>query len=267
MNVLKKMSGLLFVLCFVASQAFAAASALDTIQQNGELRIGFDSGYIPFEMTSKQGKFIGFDIDLGKAMAKAMKVKFVPVNTDFDGIIPALLTNKFDIIISGLTLTQERNMQINFPDPYFYSGQAVLMNSKHAGKITSYKQFNDPKYKVVSKLGTTGEMAVKRLLPKAQYKSFEKEADAALEVMNGNADAYVYDFPVLKQIMQKQGSNNLVMLDKPFTYEPLAFGIKRGDPDFLNWLDNFMLQVRNDGTYDRIYKKWFESNAWYKDVE
>jgi polar amino acid transport system substrate-binding protein len=265
----KKIILLLVGLCLMLTQgtALAGDSALDTIQKNGELRVGFDSGYIPFEMTSKKGRFIGFDIDLAKAMAKAMKVKFVPVNTDFDGIIPALLTNKFDIIISGMTATQERNLQINFADPYFYAGQAVLMNSKHKGTITSYRQFNDSKFKVVSKLGTTGEMAVKRLLPKAQYKSFEKEADAALEVMNGNADAYIYDYPVLKQIMQKQGSNNLVMLEERFTYEPLAFGIKRGDSDFLNWLNNFMRQIRNDGTYDRIFTKWFESKDWYEDVE
>ncbi len=265
----KRISWLVLGVCLfvVPVSALAQTSALDAIQKSGQLRVGFDSGYIPFEMTSKKGRFIGFDIDLAKAMAKAMKVKFVPVNTDFDGIIPALLTNKFDIIISGMTATQERNLQINFADPYFYAGQAVLMNSKYAGTITSYRQFNDPKYKVVSKLGTTGEMAVKRLLPKAEYKSFEKEADAALEVMNGNADAYVYDYPVLKQIMHKQGSNNIVMLEERFTYEPLAFGIKRGDPDFLNWLNNFMRQVRNDGTYDRIFKRWFESKAWYKQVQ
>ena len=251
----------------LATNGVQAESTLDTIQKKGELRVGFDSGYLPFEMTDKKGGFIGFDIDIAKEMAKAMKVKFVPVNTDFDGIIPALLTKKFDIIISGITITQERNLQINFAGPYFYAGQAVMLAKKHEGKIKSYRDLNKPEYLVVSRLGTTGEMATKRLLSKAKYKSFDKEADAALEIVSGRADAFIYDLPVLVQLKKQQGQDKVVLLDKPFTYEPLGFGIRRGDPDFLNWLNNFLVQIRNDGRYDRIYNKWFKSESWYNDVQ
>ena len=102
---------------------------------------------------------------MAKAMAKAMGVKFVPVNTAWDGIIPALITEKFDIIMSGMTVTQERNLKINFADPYIIVGQTILIQKKHAGTIQSYKDLNDPKYTVTSKLGTTGEQAVKRMIP------------------------------------------------------------------------------------------------------
>jgi hypothetical protein len=110
-----------------------------------------------FEMTDKKGKFVGFDIDMAKEMAKAMGVKFVPVNTAWDGIIPSLITKKFDIIMSGMTVTQERNLKINFAAPYIIIGQTILLNKKHEGKIQSYKDLNDSKYIVTSKLGTTGE--------------------------------------------------------------------------------------------------------------
>jgi polar amino acid transport system substrate-binding protein len=83
----------------------AKKSTIEEILKNGELRVGFESGYMPFEMTDKTGNFVGFDIDMAKEMAKAMGVKFVPVNTAWDGIIPALLTKKFDIIMSGMTVT------------------------------------------------------------------------------------------------------------------------------------------------------------------
>lgn len=242
-------------------------STLEGILQRGELRVGFESGYMPFEMTDKKGNFVGFDIDMAKEMAKAMGVKFVPVNTAWDGIIPALTTKKFDIIMSGMTITQERNLKVNFADPYIIVGQTILLAKKHLGIINSYKDLNNKKYTVTSKLGTTGEMAVKRLMPKANYKSFETEPEAALEVVNGKADAFVYDLPYCVVFNAQQGAGKLVFLDKPFTFEPLAWAINKGDPDFMNWLNNFLRQVKNDGRYEQIYNKWIKSTDWIKDVQ
>ena len=242
-------------------------STLEGILQQGELKVGFESGYMPFEMTDKKGEFVGFDIDMAKEMAKAMGVKFVPVNTAWDGIIPALTTKKFDIIMSGMTITQERNLKINFADPYIIVGQTILLNKKLAGKVNSYKDLNNPKYIVTSKLGTTGEMAVKRLIPKATYKSFETEPEAALEVVNGKADAFVYDLPYCAVFNAQQGKGKLIFLDTPFTFEPLAWAINKGDPDFLNWLNNFLRQVKNDGRYEQIYNKWIKSNEWLNEVQ
>jgi polar amino acid transport system substrate-binding protein len=252
---------------FGASIDLAKQSTLEGILQRGELRVGFEAGYMPFEMTDKKGRFVGFDIDMAKEMAKAMGVKFVPVNTSWDGIIPALITEKFDIIMSGMTVTQERNLKINFVNPYIIVGQTILINKKHAGKIKSYKDLNNKKYIITSKLGTTGEQAVKRMIPKATYKSFETEPEAALEAVNGKADAFVYDLPYCVVFMAQQGAGKLVFIDKPFTYEPLAWGVRKGDPDFINWLNNFLSQVKNDGRYDRIYHKWIKSTDWIKDVQ
>ena len=272
-GILVGLSLLLFVCAGVIAPAFASdielwkKSTLNEIIERGELRVGFEAGYLPFEMADKKGNFIGFDIDMAKEMAKAMKVKFVPVNTAWDGIIPALVTKKFDIIMSGMTVTQERNLSINFADPYIIVGQTILLNKKHEGTVKSYKDLNDPKFVVTSKLGTTGEQAIKRLIPRATYKSFEVESEAALEVLNGKADATIYDLPFCVTFMAKQGEGKLVFLDEPFTYEPLAWAVRKGDPDFLNWLNNFLRQVKNDGRYDKIYQKWITSTDWIKDIE
>lgn len=245
----------------------ARKSTLNDITERGELRVGFEAGYLPFEMADKKGNFIGFDIDVAKEMAKAMGVKFVPVNTAWDGIIPALITKKFDILISGMTITQERNLKVNFADPYIIVGQTILLNKKHEGQVKSYKDLNDPKYTVTSKLGTTGEQAIKRMIPKANYKSFEVESEAALEVLTGKADATVYDLPFCATFMAQQGEGKLIFLDEPFTFEPLAWAVRKGDPDFLNWLNNFLRQLKNDGRYDRIYNKWIKSTDWIKEIE
>ena len=248
---------------FAADNELAKKSTINEILARKELRVGFDSGYMPFEMTDKNGAYIGFDIDLGRELAKSMGVKFQPVNIDFDGIIPALLTGKVDVIISAMTITQDRNLKIGFSDPYIVVGQSILLNKKHEGTITSWEQLNDPKFTIVSRQGTTGEEAVKRYLPKATLKTFEKEADGALEVANDRADAWVYDLPFNVVFYAQQGKGKVVHLDKVFTYEPLGIGIKQGDPDFMNFINNFLRQVKTDGRYDRMYDKWIKSTDWF----
>jgi polar amino acid transport system substrate-binding protein len=264
----------LALICFGAfSPAFGAdielakKSTIEKILKSGKLRVGFESGYIPFEMTDKKGRFIGFDMDFAKRLAKALGVKFVPMNTAWDGIIPALMTDKFDIIMGGMTITQERNLKVNFVEPYIVVGQTILLNKKHEGKVKSYKDLNDPKYILTSRLGTTGEQAIKKYIPKATYKSFESEAEAGLEVVNNKADALVYDLPFCGFFYASQGKGKSVFLDKPFTYEPLAWAINKGDPDFLNFLNNFLRQSRGDGFYEKVYNKWIVGADWKDKIQ
>jgi polar amino acid transport system substrate-binding protein len=256
-----------------ATSAFGAdieltkKSTVESILKRGELRVGFESGYVPFEMTNKKGEFIGFDMDYGRRLAKAMGVKFVPINTAWDGIIPALMTNKFDIIMGGMTITQERNLKVNFANPYIVVGQTILLNKKHKDRVLSYKDLNNPKYIVTSRMGTTGEQAIKKYIPKATYKGFESEAEAGLEVINGKADALVYDLPFCGFLYGSQGQGKTIFLSDPFTYEPLAWAINKGDPDFMNFLNNFLRQTKGDGFYDLMYKKWITGTKWKQEVE
>jgi len=260
--------GLIFsTAAFGADIELAKKSTVEKILKRGELRVGFESGYVPFEMTDKTGKFIGFDMDFGRRMAKAMGVKFVPINTAWDGIIPSLMTDKFDIIMGGMTITQERNLKINFADPYIVVGQAILLNKKHEGKVLSYKDLNDKKFILTSRMGTTGEQAIKKYIPKATYKGFESEAEAGLEVINGKADALVYDLPFCGFLYGSQGKGKTVFLNQPFTYEPLAWAINKGDPDFLNFLNNFLRQSKGDGFYEKVYNKWIIGSDWKKELE
>jgi len=260
--------GLIFTsTAFAADIELAKKSTVEKILKRGELRVGFESGYVPFEMTDKTGKFIGFDMDFARRMAKAMGVKFVPVNVAWDGIIPALMTDKFDIIMGGMTITQERNLKINFADPYIVVGQSILLNKKHEGKVLSYKDLNDPKFILTSRMGTTGEQAIKRMIPKATYKGFESEAEAGLEVINGKADALVYDLPFCGFLYGSQGKGKTVFLNQPFTFEPLAWAINKGDPDFLNFLNNFLRQSKGDGFYEKVYNKWIIGSDWKKELQ
>ncbi|MEA3361711.1 MAG: transporter substrate-binding domain-containing protein [Thermodesulfobacteriota bacterium] len=256
----------LLALCVVLP-GIASADTLDDIMARGTLRVGMEPGYMPFEMTNQRGEIMGFDVDMAKGIAKGMGVKLELVNTAWDGIIPALLTKKYDMIMSGMTVTQERNLKVNFADPYIVIGQTILIKKELAGDVSSYIDLNKKKYKVGSKLGTTGEKATNRLIPGCSYISFDTEQEGITDLVNGKIDAFVYDLPYMEIAFAQKGQGKLVYLDKPFTYEPLAWAIRRGNSDFLNWLNNYMRQVRSDGTYDKIYAKWIQSDAWVKQLQ
>jgi polar amino acid transport system substrate-binding protein len=257
-------------------------STLSGVLDRGELRVCFEAGYLPFEMIGTRSglrqqklrpaderkggqvtSFGGFDIDLAREMARELGVDFVPVNTRWTSIIPSLTLGRCDIIISGMSVTESRRQKVNFSDPYMRIGQTVLLNSTLADQVKSYSDLNDPRYTVASKPGTTGEEAVIRFMPKANYRPFDSERAAATAVAKGDVDAFVYDRPFNATFVAMHGAEGVVFLDEPFTDEAIAFAIRKDDPDFLKWLNAFLSELRADGRYEKIRTKWFESTDWF----
>jgi len=244
-----------------STEDLAKASTLEEILKRGELRVGLEAGYQPFEMQDEKGNIVGFDVDMAHEMGKAIfgkggekKVKLM--NTAWEGIIPSLMTHKFDIIMSGMTALQSRNLKVNFCNPVYYIGQCLLINKKDVGKYRSYKDLNKKGVIITSKLGVTGGFTAERLMPKATLRLFKTEAEGALQVANGLADAFIYDEPQVRVFAAKYKKDTIGIFE-PLTYEPLAWAIRKGDPDFLNWLNNFLAQVRGDGRWDQFKQKWF----------
>jgi polar amino acid transport system substrate-binding protein len=260
-------------------------STLEGILRRGELRIGLEVGYMPFEMIDKRsglrqkkirhGSFrrkgrqlslMGFDIDMGIEMAKELGVKPVFVDTLWPSIIPALNLGRFDIIFGGMSVTESRRKKVDFSDPFMTVGQTVLLNAKHKDDVKSYKDLNDPRFVVVSKPGTTGEEAVQRLIPKATYEAVDTETAGAMLVAEGKADAFVYDYPFNAVFHAMNPSDKLIFLDKPFTEEPVAWAIRKNDPDFIKWLNNFLKEIQQDGRFQKMHDKWFKNTDWFQYV-
>jgi polar amino acid transport system substrate-binding protein len=245
----------------LTAEDIAKASALEEIIKRGELRVGMEAGYQPFEMQDEKGNIVGFDVDMAYEMGKALfgeggekKVKII--NTAWEGIIPALMTRKFDIIMSGMTALQSRNLKVNFCEPYYYIGQCLLINKKDVNKYKSYKDLNKEGVIITSKLGVTGAFTAEKLMPKATLRLFKGEAEGAVQVANGIADAFIYDEPQVRVFAAKYKETTVGIYD-PITFEPLAWAIRKGDPDFLNFLNNFLRQVRGDGRWEQLKQKWF----------
>jgi polar amino acid transport system substrate-binding protein len=239
----------------------AKASAIEEILGRGKLLVGLEAGYQPFEMQDEKGNIVGFDVDMAYELGKAIfgeggEKKVEIINTAWEGIIPSLMTHKFDIIMAGMTVLQSRNLKVNFCEPYYYIGQSLLINKKGKDKYKSYKDLNEKGIIVTSKLGVTGAFTAEKLMPKATLRLFKTEAEGALQVANGLADAYIYDEPQVRVFAAKY-KDTTVGLFEPLTYEPLAWAIRKGDPDFLNFLNNFLHQVRGDGRWEQLKQKWF----------
>ena len=275
--------GLGDVIALASEVEYSKGSPLEGIMQRGELRIGLEVGYMPFEMIDKRSglrqkevrhgglrrkgrqlKLMGFDIDMGIEMAKALGVKAVFVDTLWTSIIPALELDRIDIIFGGMSVTEGRKERVDFAEPFMTVGQTVLLNAKHEDKVKSYKDLNDPGFTVVSKPGTTGEEAVQSLIPKATYETADTEIKGAMRVLEGKADAFVYDYPFNAVFMALNPSNELVFLSEPFTNEPIAWAIRKNDPDFLNFLNDFLARTKADGRFDQMYQKWFLSPDWHR---
>jgi polar amino acid transport system substrate-binding protein len=263
----------------------AKDSTLEGILQRGKLRIGIEAGYMPFEMIDKrsglrqrelrhgdvrrkgrQVPFIGFDIDMGIEMAGVLGVKPIFVDTRWPSIIPALNLGRFDIIFGGMSVTEKRKQQVDFANPLMTVGQTILLNKQHQALVKSYRDLNDPKYTVISKPATTGETAVRNMIPDCTYQPFDTEMEGAMQVLKGKADAFVYDLPFNAVFMAIHQTDKLVFLDKPFTTEPIAWAIRKNDPDFLKFLNSFLDETKKDGRFDRMYNKWFKSTDWFKHV-
>lgn len=238
-------------------------STLNQVLKRAELRICLEPGYMPFEMEDSKGKLTGFDVELARNMAKAMGVKVRFVRVDWAQIMPSLLTGQCDLIMSGMTITTERNLWINFADPYMTTGQTILMRKDLRIRVKSYKDLNSSRYTVVTKPGVTAHDAVKKHMPRAKLRLFESEAEGVQEVLDGKADAFVFDLS-FNAIYYGNNRDKLIFLDTPFTHEPLGWGVRKGDPDFLNWLNHYLAQIKGDGTYEALYKTWFIDGKWLK---
>lgn len=241
-------------------------STLETVLKRNTLRVGF-STFKPWAMKDNNGEFIGFEIDVAKRLAEDMGVEITFIPTKWDGIIPALLTGKFDIIIGGMGITPKRNLKVNFSDPYEFSGMSIVANKAVAPDKNSLDDFNREALQVSVRLGTTAEKAAKNFLPNARLLKFSDEAASIQELLNGKAACLVASDPLPENLVRKYPDKLYLPLQKNFTREPIGFAVRKGDPDFLNFLNNWIKVANSEGWLEARFNYWFKTEDWASLVE
>jgi len=260
-------SALLLGAVVALQEGLAHAGALDDAVRRGTLKVGTTPAYVPFEMKDKHGRIIGFEIDLLQVMSRALGVELELVTVPYTELLSGLIAKKYDLIGSGMTVTQERNLKLNFSDSFIVVGQTVLLHPSLAGRVASIEDLDDVSFRIATTQGTTGQAAAQRFLGAAQLSSFATPEEGVRQLVDGKADAFIHDAPYNLIAAGRPENSALLMLEQPFTFEPLAFGLTKGDYDSLNWINHFLNQIAQDGTYDRLHDKWFKDTAWMAEMD
>jgi polar amino acid transport system substrate-binding protein len=241
-------------------QELAEQSMIEQVIKRGALRVGLDT-FVPWAMKDKTGKLIGFEVDVATRLAKdtGIEVEFIP--TQWAGIIPALLTGKFDIIIGGMTIRPDRALKVNFSIPYDHSGQTICANKVLAAGFKKPEDFNRPDVTIGVRLGTTSVLAVRRVMPKATLRQFDQEPQLYQELLNGNLHAVVASLPKPADQALKY-PDKLFAITEPFSRELIGFAVRKGDPDSLNYLNSWIRTVEAEGWLQERHSYWFNTKEW-----
>jgi polar amino acid transport system substrate-binding protein len=241
-------------------------SVIEQVQKRGALRVGM-STFVPWAMKDKTGNLIGFEIDVAKRLAKdtGVKVEFVP--TKWSGIIPALITGKFDVIIGGMGIIPSRNLKVNFSIPYDHTGMSIVADKTLAAGFSRLEDFNSSGVVIAARLGSTAATAAKKYMPKATLRLFDDESQAYQELVNGKVYAVVGSAPTPEFQAIKYPEKLFLPLDKTFTKEPIGFAVKKGDLDTLNYFNNWIRYVESEGWLKDRKNYWFRTKDWEKMIK
>jgi lysine-arginine-ornithine-binding protein len=251
---LRRALALLLLLLFLPVHSLAQ-SALERVRKSGELRVGTDATYPPFE-SAEGGDFTGFDIDLAKAIARELGVKARFINAGFDGIFPALQNGTFDAVMSSVTITPERSASMLFSDPYYDSGQLIAVSESTQG-VSSPDDLKGKRVGVQINTTAQFELEKKEGVTVAKYNTIDL---ALLDLRNRRIDAVVGDAPVLKYMIF-QSFRELKTVGRRFTDEKFGIAVAQGNEDLRDAINAAIKKIKETGEYNQIHEKWFGEAA------
>ena len=241
----------------------AAASTSSTGSGDQVYIIGSDATYAPFEYQDDKGNVIGFSKEVMQAVADKAGFKVQFVNKPWEGIFETLNTGDSDVVSSSVTITDERKGQMDFSEPYFEATQMIAVNDAKGGDIKSFEDLKKGNHLVSVQTGTTGDIVSQKLLGKdsTQIKRFESMPLALKELLASGVDASVGDNGVVQNFVTNNPDAKLrTIVDPTFEKEHYGFAVKKGrSDDLLQKINTGLAGIKSDGTYDKIYAKWFKA--------
>ena len=244
------------------SSSTSASPVLDRIQKRGELIVGTMGNMPPLNMTSKDGEIFGLEPDLAKMMAGAMNVKVKFVTKPFSELLPALQAGEVDMVLSGMTITPERNMKVAFVGPYFISGKAFLTKVKTIAMAKKTAEVNSPNTKLVALKDSTSQAFAEAVLDKTTLFTTGTYDEAVDMVLQDKVQAMIADYPICVVSVFRYPEAGLLSVITPLTYEPIGIAIPANDPLLMNWTTNTLNSIEASGNLDQLRLKWFARGAW-----
>ncbi|MBL0714517.1 MAG: amino acid ABC transporter substrate-binding protein, partial [Desulfosarcina sp.] len=236
------------------------------IVKRGELRVAVQSGAAPYAFMDKNGKSAGSMVQFSQDMADRMGVKLKILDFDWDGLIPALLSGKADILAADMTPTLKRSLKVTFCDPWYYVQPCVFTTT--GASFQAPADVNKSSVTVGVLLGSTGETVAKKYLPNAKIKTYKGGGRMIVQALiAGHVDAGVNDDLAVLTVLPDFPPESIRLLDQRLGIgkDPLAFGVRPESVNLWQWINLYFRFARSDGTYDANIKYWMESTDWKKD--
>jgi polar amino acid transport system substrate-binding protein len=232
------------------------AGAISVFAQNtAALRVGMELTYPPFEMIDKGGKPAGISVEIAESLGNYLGKKVLIENIPFVGLIPSLKNGKIDLIFSSMTITEERKQSIDFSDPYLKIGLALLV-AKQAS-INNIQDADQNDRVIVVKQGTTGQVYAEKNLKKARVLILDKESSCVLEVVQGKADAFIYDqFSVYTNWQKNLGTTRAIL--QPFAIEYWGIGMRKGDETLRAQVNDFLEDFRKNKGFEKLSDRYLK---------
>ncbi len=240
----------------------SASPVLDRIQKRGELIVGTMGNMPPLNMTAKDGEIFGLEPDLAILFAKAMDVEIKFVTKPFNQLLPALQNGEVDMVLSGMTITPERNRKVAFVGPYFISGKAFLTKIKTIAYADEAEDANNPKTKLVTLKDSTSQAFAEAFLDKTTLFTTGTYDEAVDMVLQDKVDAMIADYPICVVSVFRYPDAELLSVVTQLTYEPIGVAIPANDPLLMNWTRNTLNNIEGSGILDELKLKWFARGNW-----
>lgn len=261
-----KTSKLLLCIVVIAIALLSMGMLGCGVKNTGPLVVGMELQYPPFEMSDESGTPTGFSVDMAYALGEFLGREVVIENTAWTGLIPSLQTGKVDLVISSMTITPERAEVVDFSNPYFTAGLALLISQ--FSDVSEYKDLANPGNIVAVKTGTLGEYAAKTIAQPEQITSFQQVSAAVLEVTQARADAFIYDpFTVYKSHLENEATTKYNLSPIEGTYTSWGVAVKKGNKELLREINEFIELFYQSGGFAKLTDTYLsEVSGAFKDA-
>jgi polar amino acid transport system substrate-binding protein len=235
---------------------------LNKILKSGELRVGTSGNQPPFTMKSKEGQLMGYEVELAKLLTDALNLKLIFVEKSFSELLPALEKGEIDVIMSGMTITPERNVKCSFVGPYIISGKSILAKSKRIYDLDEMGEINRPTIKVAALKGSTSQSFVEKLAPKVEFFPITDYETAVKMVLEDKVDIMLADYPICLLSILRHPDAGLATLEAPLTIEPIGIALPPDAFQLHNLIENYMNALQIGGVLENLEAKWFRDGSW-----
>ncbi|HEY8519011.1 MAG TPA: transporter substrate-binding domain-containing protein [Gammaproteobacteria bacterium] len=260
------MDRVLVTLLLAVAWSIADARPLQTVLNDGTLRVGV-ALFAPWTVRDAEGELIGFEIDVGRQLAADMGVEAQFIVYPFERLIPALEAGEIDLIAAGLTITPERALHVNFSDPYWQGGVTLATSLERTANVERLEDLNDPAFRLAAVEGSVAAEVARRTLPRAELRLFRSVEAATEALLSGEVAGYLEDEPVPTFLALEHPDAIDVPLARPLLETRAAFAVAKGDPDFLAFLDAWIVARQADTWLTTTGRYWFQSLAWRQRVD